>query len=111
MASGNDPNDLMQMLAQLAQLTQKLNDLNQEAGLDEEMPIIEQGSQPAEIAPLPGFVPGGEQHPRTPEELLIGLTERLEQFASQSEERSRRLEAKMEKVEKLLEELVAKKGE
>jgi len=56
----------------------------------------------AEVTPAEGAPTAGPPTQRTAEEMLVALSERLEQFAVQSEERARRQEAALERLERLV---------
>jgi len=81
----SNPDEVLKLLKQL---DQKLDSLGAER-------------RDAELTPARGF-PVPRQPQRTAEEMLVALSERLEQFAVQSEERARRQEAALERIEKLL---------
>ena len=97
-----NPDDVLKMLVQLTELTQKI----------EQLGGVSKPAAPGQAVAKPSVTPAhglpavagqpGMNSPRTLEELMVGLTERLEQFASQSEERGRRMEAKLERIEQLL---------
>jgi hypothetical protein len=111
------PDDVLKMLVQLTELTQKLEQMGstkapaqqpgQQVQAPSQQPAPSQGApvpRPA-LTPAHGLPAVGStgMAPRTLEELMVGLSERLEQFASQTEERGRRLEARLERIEQLLE--------
>jgi hypothetical protein len=102
----NKPEDVLKMLVQLTELTQKIEQLGGTVPAQQPAAVAPAPAQPVAkptVTPAHG-VPavGGPGSPRTLEELLVGLTERLEQFASQSEERGRRMEKRLERIEELL---------
>lgn len=113
------PDDVLKMLVQLTELTQKLEQMGstkappqqvQEAGQQVQAPAQQPAPTQGAPVPRPALTPAhglpavgsGGMAPRTLEELMVGLSERLEQFASQSEERGRRMEARLERIEQLL---------